>query len=138
MPPNGNVANLTLQIIEKGQGADADELDRLTRQLRGELQELDLESVDLVRDKSAPQGTKSAEVVTLGALAMAVLPNALPKLIEFLNGWLTRGENRKIKIKSQVGDRSVEVEYSPKAMAQTELKSLVDTLTGALTEKKWT
>ena len=136
MPPTGNVANLTLEILEKGQSTDADELDRLTRQLRGELEELGVESVDLLKDKPAPQGTKSAEAVTLGALAVAVLPNALHKLIEFLNGWLMRGENRKIKIKTQVGDRSVEVEYSPKTMSQTELKSLVDTLTGALTEKK--
>ena len=136
MSPNTNAARMTLQIDDTSQGADADELDRLTRQLRDELQELDVESVELVKGTSAPAGTKAVDPVTLGALAVAVLPNAVPKLIEFLSGWLTRGENRTIKIKTQVGDRSVEVEYSPKTMSQTDLKNLVDTLTGALTEKK--
>lgn len=136
MPSTGDVANLTLQIVEKGQSVDADELDHLTRQLRGELQELDVESVELVKGTSAPTGAKAVDPVTIGALAVAVLPTALPKLIEFLNNWLMRGENRTIKIKTQVGERSVEVQYSPKAMSQAELKSLVDTLTGALAEKK--
>jgi hypothetical protein len=46
-----------------------------------------------------------------------------------------RGESRKIKIKTQVGDRSVEVEYSPQTTSPAELKNLVETLASALTPK---
>ena len=44
-------------------------------------------------------------------------------------------EGRRVRIKTQVGDRAVEVEYSPKAMSPAELQSLVDMLAGTLTEK---
>lgn len=128
------VARLLLQV-DAGADADAEELDQLTRQLRDEMQELDVESVELVKGEAVPEGAKVIEVVTLGSLAVSVLPSIIPKLIEFLQNWLMRGENRRIKIKTQVGDRSVELEYSPAAMSQTELKNLVDTLTGALTQK---
>ena len=127
-------ARLTLSL-DAGSDADAEELDRLTRQLRDELQEVpEVESVDLLKGGAVPHGAKVADPFTLGALVLAIIPSALPKLIEVLNGWSMRGENRKVKIKTQVGDRSVEVEYAPATMSQAELKSLVETLSGALTQ----
>jgi hypothetical protein len=127
-------ANLTLQI-NAGENADADELDRLTRQLLTEIKELEVESVELAKDETAPAGTKSIDAVTLGALAVAVLPTVVPKLIDLLQSWLMRGEGRAVKIKTQVGDRSVELEYSPKTVSPDELKSLVDKLSEALWER---
>jgi hypothetical protein len=120
--------------IDAGGDMDADQLDRLTRQLRNELLELDTESVDLVKSEDTPEGTKSAEAVTAGALAVAVLPSFLPKLLEYLQSWTMRGEERKVKVKSQIGDRSIELEYSPNALSQEELKELVTTLTETLAE----
>ncbi len=134
MSAGERIANLTLQI-DVGQDADADELDRATRQLRDEIQELGVESAELAKTANAPAGTKSVEAVTLGALAISVLPTVLPKLIEFLQAWSMRREGRTVKIKTQVGDRAVEVEYSPKTMSQAELKSLVETLTSTLADK---
>ena len=129
------VAQLILQI-DAGEDSDVAELDRITRQLRREIQEeAEVESVELVKGETAPIGAKVFDPVTLGALALAILPSAIPKLIEVLNSWSMRGENRKIKIKTQVGDRSVEVEYSPTTMSQTDLKNLVETLSSALSAK---
>ena len=133
MPPETPSANVTLQIVEADQ--DADELDRLTRDLRDEIQDLDVGPVELVRGGSAPAGAKALEALTLGSLAVSVLPAAVPKLVEFLQSWAMRGESRKIKIKTQVGDRSVEVEYSPQTTSPAELKNLVETLASALTPK---
>ncbi len=136
MPPDAQVTQFTLNI-DAGTDADAEELDRLTRQLRDELQELpEVESVDLLRGGIAPKGTKAADPITLGALVLAILPNAIPKVLEVLNGWSMRGENRKVRIKTQVGDRSVEVEYNPTTMSQAELKQLVETLSGAISAKE--
>lgn len=134
MSPDTNAARLILSI-DAGEGAAAEELDRLTRQLCDEIQELEVESVELVKGE-APEGTKSAEAVTLGALALAVMPTAVPQLIEFLKSWSMRGESRTVKVKAQVGDRSLDIEYNPATMSPTELKSLVDTLTETLTKKK--
>lgn len=127
-------ASLILHI-QAGKGTDAEELDCLTRQLLAEIQELEVESVELVKDKAIPSGAKSVEAVTLGALAVSVLPTVIPKLIDFLQAWVMRRERRMVKIKTQTGDRSLEVEYSPTTMSPDELKSLVDMLTGAVTEK---
>lgn len=128
-----NASDLIL-TINTGEELDADQLDRLTRQLRSELLDLDTESVDLVKSETPPAGTKSAEAVTAGTLAVAILPAFLPKLLEYLQSWTMREEQRKVKVKSQVGDRSIELEYSPNALSQEELKELVTTLTDTLSE----
>jgi hypothetical protein len=125
------LTNLTLQI--QSEDNDPERLDLLTRQLRGELLDLQVESADFIHKDQLPEGVKALDAVTLGALAVAVLPSFLPKLVDYLQSWTLRGEGRKVKVKSQVGDRSIELEYSPEAMSQQELKTLVETLTNALT-----
>jgi hypothetical protein len=132
MPSAPTTISLTLHI-QAGEEVDADELDRLTRQLRDEIEELGIESVELVREGSPPSGAKVVEPVSLGGLAIKILPAALPALIGHVRDRLLFGDN-KVKIKTQVGDRSLEVEYSPHAISPAELKSLVATLTEALTE----
>lgn len=131
MSNNPRIARLTLHV-DAGEGVDDDDLDRLTRQLRGEIDELGVESVDLVTGGAVPKGARAGELVTLGVLAVAVLPATLPHMINFLRDWSLREEKRSVKIKAQVGDRSVEVAYNPSTMSQSELKQLVDTLTGVL------
>ncbi len=131
-----HVAQLTLQI-DADAAYHAEELDRLTRQLRDELQDVpEVESAELLKGGTAPAGSKVVDPITIGALLIAILPGAIPKLLEVINGWSMRGENRKIKIKTQVGDRAVEVEYAPSTMSQQELKTLVETLTGAMQTKQ--
>lgn len=126
MPLDAETIHLLLQIDAGGQ-IDTDEVDRLTRQLRTEIQELGVGSVELVRGGAAPDGTKSAEAVMLGSLATAILPAAIPALIGLLQAWTLRDESRKVKIRAQVGDRQIEVEYSGK-MSQAELKGIAHTL----------
>ena len=125
----------TLQLDLEGE-FDRDVVDRLTRQLRRELLELEVESADFIRGGELPEGAKAADAVTFGALLVAVLPSFLPKLIEFLQSWLLRAEGRKVKVKSQVGDRSIELEYAPDMMSPQALKTLVETLTNALVDSQ--
>lgn len=120
-------------MVDAGEDATAEQLDELGRQLYSELGELGVEAVSISSGEPAPEGAKSAEAATIGALAVAVLPSFLPRLVEYLQAWTLRGENRKVRIKSQVGNRSVEIEYSPSAITPEELKSLVASLTEALT-----
>jgi hypothetical protein len=89
---------------------DAEELDSLARQLAGELSERQVESVELARTGAAPKGTKSAEAVTLGAVAVAVLPALLPKIVEFCQAWALRGQGRTVKFKGKVGGQDIEFE----------------------------
>jgi len=125
--------NLTLELsIGPDQNHSLDQLDLATRYLREELYDLGVDSAEMTSGSEVPTGAKSAEAVTFGALAVAVLPTFLPKLVEYLQSWCMRAEDRKVRIKTQVGDRSVEVEYSPSALSQEELTLLVTKLTGSI------
>jgi hypothetical protein len=123
-------------VMDIGADVGDDELDLQTRSLRGELLELGAGVVELLRSQSAPAGTKSVEAVTLGSLALVVLPDFLPKLVEYLQSWTQRDQNRRVKVKTQVGDRSIELEYLPSALPDKELTRLVETLSGALNKQQ--
>ena len=101
---------LQLMVQIKLDDGDDEELDVLARQLAGELSEQDVESVELARLGTAPKGTKGAEVVTVGAVAVAVLPALLPKVIEFCQAWALRGQGRTVKFKGKVGGQDIEFE----------------------------
>lgn len=132
MSTEEKAAHVTLHI-GAGDDSDADELDRLTRQLRDEIEELGVESVEFIKAGPAPQGSKLADPVTLGALAIAVLPVFAPKLIEFLQAWTTRGSGQTVKIKTG----TMELEFTPdKPLAIDEIKSLVDKLSAQTGKKK--
>jgi hypothetical protein len=90
--------------------SDDEELDVLARQLAGELGEQDVESVALARSGAAPRGTKAVEALTLGAVAVAVLPAVLPKIVEFCQAWALRGQGRTVKFKGKVGGQDIEFE----------------------------
>ena len=75
MIDDGSLAQftLTLELPE----ADAEELDALTRQLRDEILEAPVESVEFVPDAAAPEGTKGVMALTPGALAVTLRPGVL-------------------------------------------------------------
>ena len=122
MSTEANEQHLAL-YVDPGEQVDDDELDRVTRRLLAEIQELDVDLVELVRDEASPEGTKSAEAITIGALAMAILPSAIPPFFELLKAWSLRGDNRKVKIKTEIRGQPVELEYSGK-MSPAELESI--------------
>ena len=88
--------------------------------------------MELAKGRTIPEGAKGTDPATLGALAIVVLPVVLPKLIEFIESWLMRGENRRVKIKVQDGERVIEADYSSSTMSVDELNQLVTTLTKTL------
>jgi hypothetical protein len=94
------------------QDATAEDLDQITRNLLRELQESDVESVGLVSTGTAPKGSKAGETVTIGMLAMEVLPTFLPSVITLVQGWMTRGQGRIVKFKG----KGIEFEGSPEEL----------------------
>jgi hypothetical protein len=94
---------------------DSGELERITRNLRHELNELDaVEKVDLVRKEGegVPKGSKvGGEIVTLGSLLVTLGASAgsiiIPNLTNALQSWLTRNERRKITL--DIGGDKLEV-----------------------------
>ncbi len=97
-------------LVDAGPQAPAEELDALARDLLGELRATDVETAELASAGAAPEGAKSPEAVTLGAVALAVLPQFLPKLVDFVQAWSLRGQGRTVKFKGKVAGQEVEFE----------------------------
>ena len=98
--------------------ATEDELDRAARRLLSELRELNVESVELAKGEPAPEGSKG-DPITIGSIALEVLPIAIPSVIGLVQAWMTRGQGRTVKFKG----KGIEFEGSPEEL-QTLLASL--------------
>lgn len=119
-----NQIQFQLSLIEGN--ADAERLNELTRYLSRDLRELGVESVERPEGEATMRGAKG-DVFTMGALALVAVPAFLPKLVEFLQAWSLRGENRSIKIKTPAG---LEVEFTPeKRLSHQEIIELVEKMT---------
>lgn len=92
--------------------ATEEDVDRMARQLFSELRNMDIESVSLVKGEAAPLGTKTADPITIGALAIAVLPSVLPKVVEAIQAWALRGQGKTVKFKGKINGQMIEFEGS--------------------------
>jgi hypothetical protein len=91
--------------------ATEEELDRMTRQLLSELRELDVESAELTKGGPAPKGSKG-DPVTIGSIAIELLPAVLPSVVGLVQAWSARGQGRSVKFKG----RGIEFEGSPEEL----------------------
>jgi hypothetical protein len=124
---------LTIQVALKD--GDAEELEALTRQLRDELRELDVERVEPVTGSALPEGAKGVDPMLLGMLAVWAGPVVLPKFLEFLHSWAMRREGRTVKVKLQTAEgAALEVEV-PATMSPAEVKTWIRTVSEALAQK---
>ena len=91
----GGIVNLLL-VLEPDPELDPEACERLTRQLRSELAELDVESVVPAMGGTAPDGAKGTDPVTLGAVIVALSASGgvFTGLIETLRDWLGRHAGR--------------------------------------------
>jgi hypothetical protein len=86
--------------LESGSQLDPEEYERVTRQLRAELKDLDVESVRLVTTETAPVGAKG-DPVTTGTLIVALSASGgvFTTLIAVLRDWLRRHSgNHRIRV----------------------------------------
>jgi hypothetical protein len=88
-----------------------EDIDGMTRQLLSELRELKVESAELAQGGLAPQGSKG-DPITIGSIALGVLPAAVPGVITLVQAWMTRGQGRTVKFKG----KGIEFEGSPEEL----------------------
>ena len=89
--------------------ADVEELEELTRQLRGEILETPVEQVDFVPGRSAPEGTKGFPMAVHGELAVSMKPGGLPDFLGMLRDWLTRHEDRRVEVTLNIGGNIINI-----------------------------
>ena len=107
---------IEIKILAKD--ATEEDLDKMTRNLLQELKETNIESASLLSIGTAPKGSKG-DAVTIGTLALEVLPVVLPSVIALVQAWVMRGQGRIVKFKG----KGIEFEGSPE-----ELKKLLEKL----------
>lgn len=105
-------------IEVSAQDTSAEDIDWMTRQLLSDLRELDIESVELTKGGIAPEGTKG-DPITIGSIAIQVLPAVLPSIVALVQAWSSRGQGRTVKFKG----KGIEFEGSPE-----EFHKLMETL----------
>ena len=86
--------------LDAGSEADAEEKEKITRQLREELLGLDVDAVDFVKAGETPAKAKSGDLVTWGTLLLrlAASGGVLTTLIGAVQSWLTRNNQRSITL----------------------------------------
>jgi hypothetical protein len=104
-PEVRQVAGETLLIkIEGEPGDDLEEIEQQQIQLRAELLELDVDSVETVAGDEAPEGTKAVDLAAVGALLVNLGPAALAAVTGALQAWVNRTGNRTITMKMGDGE----------------------------------
>lgn len=88
-------------MVDPEPGVDQDELNRLVRQLRAEIKDLDVEAVTLMASEHAPTGAKGVDLSCLGALLItfSATGGVFSGLIEAARAWLSqRAAARRISV----------------------------------------
>ena len=121
-----NPAELFIELSLEG--GDRAELDELTRQLRAEVEELNIDSVERVSAGMAPAGTKAVDFAAIGQMAVTLAPAVVPPLFELLKSWVERKPSTPVKIKVKVGKRTAQIEYDPTKTSAKDLEALIKAL----------
>lgn len=105
---------------------DANAGERLTRQLRSELAELDVESVRPAAGGAAPAGAKGPDPVTLGAIIVALSASGgvFTAVVETIRDWLDRhsGQHR---ISMTIDGDTIELERASAAQQREFIDAFV-------------
>lgn len=107
------------------EGGDAAELDELTRQLRAEVSELNVDSIEQVSMGVAPRGTKAVDLAAIGQMAVTLAPAVIPPLFDLLRSWVERKPSTPVKIKVKVGKRTAQIEYDPTKTSEKDLEAII-------------
>ena len=110
------------------EGGDRAELDELTRQLRAEVEDLNIDSVEQVSAGVAPEGTKAVDMAAIGQMAVTLAPAIVPPLFDLLKSWVERKPSTPVKVKVKVGKRTAQIEYDPTKTSAKDLEALIKAL----------
>ncbi len=107
---------------------DPDRIERVTRNLRSEIQELAPGSVASAADGAAPEGGKGGPNFLTGVMLFHAVAGQVPKLLEYLQSWLMRGQNQTIKIEIQRGENKINLSYTPASTTHEDIRDLIKQL----------
>ena len=115
MPRNTTQLTVTLDTAPD---TDAEDLERLTRQLRDELSELDVQA-NFVTGGPAPANTKAGDVIEWGTLllTLAASGGVITTLINAIQAWLTN-RNQPATVTVEMGGDKIQITGNPSSEQQ--------------------
>ena len=93
--------------LDGGSGTDEVEVAGLTGQLRRQLLDLDVESVEGARGGDVPAGAKPVDPAAVGALVVTLAIEVLPSVVAAVERWLADRPVRGVKL--TIGGDSLEI-----------------------------
>jgi hypothetical protein len=108
--------------------ASPSELDELARELKMEIESLNVEAVDEVSKGPIPEGTKAADWASIGQMVVTLAPTVIPPLFDLLKGWVDRKPSVPVKIRIKVGRKTAQIEYDPTKTTAKDLDILIKSL----------
>lgn len=108
-------SELRLQLAEEG--ADAERLAALTRYLRAEILQLDVEDVTSLQAGEPPPGSRVVGVAAVGALLIAFGQSAegLGSVVSAVRDWLRRGDGTRRTVRLELDGDTLELSQATAA-----------------------
>ncbi|MDV9168567.1 hypothetical protein R6V09_00195 [Streptomyces sp. W16] len=121
-----------LLVLSLDPELDSEAGERLARQLRAEIAELDVESVRPGRGGPVPDGAKGADPVALGAIVVALGASGgvFTALIETLRDWLGRSSARH-RVSLTIDGDTIELERAAVAERRDPIDAYIRRHTGS-------
>jgi hypothetical protein len=111
-------------LINLGDDATTEEVNKATTLLVSELQNSDADSVEKVQSDELEEGAKG-DPITLGAIALGLGAAAAPEIVKIIHSWVTRRHSDTVSLKIKLGND--EIEFTTAASASPdELEALTD------------
>jgi hypothetical protein len=113
-------------LLEDG---DQVELSNLTHQLKLEIENLNIDSINDIPTEDIREGTKSVDWISIGNFAVTLTPIIIPPLFDLLKSWVNRSPSVPVKIKIKTGkNKTAQIEYDPTKTTAEDLENLVKML----------
>jgi hypothetical protein len=102
-------SELVVHLAEDG--ADPERLDELTRFLRDELLQLDVDDVTALRAGEPPPGARVFDVLAVGGLLVSLSRSAegLRQIVSAIRKWLARGEGARRTVRLEIDGDALEL-----------------------------
>jgi hypothetical protein len=102
-------SELRVQLAEEG--ADPERLEELTRFLRDELLQLDVDDVTALRVGEPPPGARVFDVLAVGGLLVSLSRSAegLRPIVSAIRKWLARGEGTRRTVRLEIDGDALEL-----------------------------
>jgi hypothetical protein len=100
-----------LRVHLAEEGADPERLDELTRFLRDELLQLDVDDVTALRVGEPPPGARVFDVLAVGGLLVSLSRSAegMRQIVSTIRKWLARGEGARRTVRLEIDGDALEL-----------------------------